>query len=898
MMSRLRWLAAMLVRGPDAEFITQDLDDLYARDRARGMSVWRAHQRYVGYLFDSALCVWRADLRWPPRPDAEWRSNMRGGSMLQDLRFALRLFRKHPAPAGIVIGGLALAIGVATAVFSIVNATMLRPYGMDDPVSVVKVMKPMHGHAWPYWSYAQFLRMREGTTLGRVEASLLEEARLTVAPASDDVANRWMLLVSGGYLNMLGARPALGRAIEPADDTPGAPPVIVASHLFWKTVLHGDPAAIGTRLWVNGSAATLVGVLRPDFTGPVDFDLRPAAWAPIAAFDDLQMGLAPTATSGPQVEVLARLTPGAAAPALEENLAAIVTRSRPPNSEPTEEGEGPAVRLFSAASPIGGPGEADVYTVLASVLGIVGLVLALACANAANLLMAAALTRAREIGVRLAMGASRRRIVRQLVNESLLLGAIAGACGFVLAIWLVPAFRSIVSMPPELDVALDGRVLLFAVAVALVCGLGAGLSPARYGARGNVLAALQSQSGAHRAGTAVAPTRLRASFVGFQAAVSMLLLACAALFARTAVTMTRVEIGFDADRLLAVSPYPQRQGLDQVAYVRAALAALRHVPWVEHAAIVRHTPFTSMESQRVTRGDASYRMSVIRSDGGYFAAVGVRILRGRAFSVDEAVNEAPVVLVSNGAARQMFGASDPIGQVVTSPARSADRRPEPATIIGVVSDAMLTRLDRTTVGTIYRPLSERSSAGSFTDDGLPMPPHLIVRTSSPGRALQAIEDALRRVDPTVRPVTSLVRERVDAYLAGPRTLVLVFGPPALLALLLAVLGVYGVTAFAAGQRKAEISVRMALGASSRDILRLLVADGLRPVLLGLAVGLALALAFGRVASQSLVGISPYDPLALGAALITLLGCALIAVVAPARRAANADPAGLLRAPCD
>ena len=513
------------------------------------------------------------------------------GRVVQDLRFALRLFRKHPAPVGIAIGGLALAIGVATAVFTVVDVSLLRPYGMDDPASVVSVTRP-GVPGWVGWPYGQFLRMRTGTRLAVVEAALPRQARVNPTRTDDASPTHRVLFVSGGYLSMLGGRPSLGRSLDAADDVSSAPAVAVISDRLWRTAFNGDLHVIGRTVWVNDAPATVVGVLQPRFTGPVTEPV--AVWATFAAFDDLHMGSAITAEAGASVEVIARLSPGTARRAVEDNLTAIVSQPGTAGSPRADGRRLPRVQVYRAASPISGPAGGDTYVGLACILGIVGLILALACANTANLLMASAVTRRREVGVRLAMGATRGRLVGQLITESLLLGLIAGGVGFVLAFWLIPVFGRMIELSPEVTLVPDARVLAFTISVALVSGLGAGLAPARYGARGHVLVALHAQNGS--GGHAAIPSRLRTSFVGFQATVSTLLLVVAALLTRSAALTTRIDLGFDADRLVVVSFEPLRKGLDSAAFLRTALMAVREVPSAERASIVEFEPFGSSRS--------------------------------------------------------------------------------------------------------------------------------------------------------------------------------------------------------------------------------------------------------------------------------------------------------------
>ena len=872
-MRALRRLASFLVRGQDAPFIRHDLEELYARDRANGLPAWRADLRYFRLLFLSALTVWHPGERWAS--SVGWLGEFRTGEALRDVRFGARLLRKHPASAGIAIAGLGMAIAIVVSVFTVVDATMLRPFAMDDPASVVSVGS-VRMHRWPTWPYASFLRMHDEATLARVEASLLEKVRIGTTSRDGGDVSRRMLFVSGGYLELLGGRPAHGRPLNPLDDAAGAPPVVMVSHQLWSSALNADPAALGRTLWVNGIPVTLVGVMRPDFTGPIDADIRPAIWAPLSAFDDVRGGKALDRESQQAVDVIGRLKPGASARAAGDNLSAIVNRLKPASSS-TDPAK--SVRLDSAASPVAGRDAAEAYVAIVTILGIVGLVLALACANTANLLLAAATTRRPEMGTRLALGASTARLVNQMVNESLLLCLTAGALGLVLSIWLVPVLRATLDLPPELTLRPDGRAVVFTIGVTLLCGLGAGLSPARHGARGNLLGALRSQGTTNGAGTI--PSRLRTTFVGFQAAVSVFLLVAAALLARSAMRATGVGVGFDVDRLLAVAI--ERGNHD--AYARIALDAVRAVPSVERASLVQYQPFGFVEEgDEFSYEGRSYRLNVTRCDASFFAAAGLRILRGRPFSDDDVAHEAPVALISDNVARELFQGVDPIGQPLSSLPPGNGRR-EPATIVGVVSDAMLAPLRRESSGGIYRPIGRT----------LVNPPVILARTENPWLAARAVEDGLRRADSSKRPTVSIVREGLDAYLGNKRMLASLAAPIALLALLLAVLGVFGVTAFVVSQRTAEVSVRMALGASASDVARLLLADSLRPVIAGLVIGLGAALLVSGSSPGSLGGISPHDPLAIGVGAGSLIVASLVAVIVPVRRAARTDPARLLRA---
>jgi putative ABC transport system permease protein len=868
-LARPAWARALLALTPLGDRRTEvssDLGELFLDRRGR-YGVAYAH----GRLFVDVVSLWRGRARGG--------LGGLGGSMRQNLRFALRLCRRNPAPVAVALGGLALAIGTVTAAFSIVNATMLRPYGMDDPASVVRVASLDHGdRPFPYWPYAQYVRMRAGTSGAVIEAASLERQPLGIAGPDDAAPSQWVLFVSGSYLDTLGGRPVFGRPLTPADDAPDAPPALVVSHHLWKTLLASDPSVVGRTVWLTGVPMTLVGVLEPGFSGPES--PRPGVWVPMTLYDEVRGGTPVTPTSGPLVEVVARLEPDASRRAVEDNLTALV--NAPSGDAPARADERRrVVGLVGAASPMD-DADAEDYIVLACVFAILGLVLALGCANTANLLLAGATTRMREIGVRLALGATGRRLLAQLGSESLLLGLAAGAAGYVVAIWLSPVFASAIDVQPEVNVSPDVRVLLFAVAVAFVCGIGAGLSPARYAARSSVLTVLRSQ--ARTPDGPPVSTRRRTWFVGFQAATSMLLLAMAALLTRSAVLAASTDAGLDVDRLINVHLQMPRTDFDEPAYLQRALDAVRALPAVEGVALSQHPPFGSSVNtlQLPPDLDGRYELYQHRTDADYFAVSGTSVIRGRSFTAAEVSAEAPVALVSADIARRFFGEADPLGQPIS---RIPTRNPQPhAVIVGVVEDAITNSFHAKGAGTLYRPLArERSN-----------PPGLVVRTANPGVAAHAVGEALRRLDSRVRPSTTVVRERFDAFLNWKRMMAWLMGPIAVLALALSTLGIFGLTAFVVGQRSHEVSVRMAVGASAGDVLRLLAADSLRPVVIGLGVGLLAALGVGRVLPSLFSGISPHDPAAIGLAMSALLAGALVAVLVPVSRMAATDPASVLR----
>ena len=415
------------------------------------------------------------------------------GSWLTDLRYGLRVFRKHPAIIGATVGGLALAIGVGTTVFTIVNAGILRPYGMADPHSVVSVvMFARDGSSMStVWPYHAFLDMRERARHARLEAFVRDGVRLSTSSAETPSHVDALLLVSGGYLPTLGAHAILGRTLQPGDDAPGAAPVAVLNHRTWAMRLHGDPQIVGKTIWLSGTPVTVVGVLESSFTGPVDNP--PAVWAPFGSYAAIFRDHPLEPTSDMRVAVVARVEAPADRAGVTSELSAIAGSLGNLGLQ-SDQGATPpptGVRLDGVASPMDGPDATDMLAVVGVTLAIVGLVIALACANVANLLLASAASRAREIGVRLALGASRGRILRQLLSESLTIACVAGAGGLLLSIWLVPIAASATGVPETVDLRPDLMVWLFTAAIAAVSGVGAGLTPARHAARGDLVGRAQ-----------------------------------------------------------------------------------------------------------------------------------------------------------------------------------------------------------------------------------------------------------------------------------------------------------------------------------------------------------------------------------------------------------------------
>jgi predicted permease len=856
-----RWLLRLRPLGTRRAEVTADLDEVFG-ERCTAEGRRRAARRYYG----DVLSIWKWNLS----------GTRLAGDAARDLIHGLRVYRRNPGSVGITVLGLSLAIAVSTAVFSMMNVAVLRAAGVSDPDSAIQVMRAMTGGYSTSWNYGDYLTLREHAA-SPIEATLRDAARFSPAPVavSDDTApSVAMAFVGGDYLRVFGARLLHGRNLSAADDLVGAPAVVVASYGFWARRLGADPAIVGRQIWLNGVPATIVGVTSRSFTGLGD--QPPAFWAPFASYHLLYSGTPITRMSRMGVSVYGRTAAGETLEQAEARLGAVAAAVSSGGPEQTT-----GVRLELASSRFGRRSQtATLALVVTIVFTVVGLVVLLACVNVANLLLAGAATRQREIGVRLALGAPRRRIVRQLVTESLALGLAAGAIALVLTTWLVPVLAALVRMPVTVDMTPDVRVYLFLAMVSIAAGVGAGLAPARHGTRGDLVTALKGDG--PRAGGSGRPSRMRATLIGVQAAVSLVLLVLAALLTRATMRATTVDIGFDAHQLLSIAPAFGRERYDGAraqAYWTLALERLRGLAGVRAAALTVHPPFGEGHNVRgFTRNGSPYRTYTNDTDAEFFSTIGLRVVRGRTYTREEVAARAQVAVISETLARDFWPGEDPVGQTM---ARYDDESSR--VIIGVVADVISARMREMSSATVYLPIRNPQDA------------NIIVRTAGPPEAIvPALRDALQPIDSQVRLDFTLVSTGLQRQLDEPRILATLAGGLAVLALGLAVVGIYGVTTFVTGQRTREIGLRIAVGASRADVLRLLLVDSLRPVAIGLLAGAAVALLVSQLFGGILYGVGPRDPVAFAGATVILVTAATAAIVIPTRRAARVDPAFVLR----
>lgn len=861
-----RALLRLIPLGQRRAEVEADLLELF-RARASAQGHRRAAWRYVHDVLSVTTSPREAGSQVPAY--AMGSRPLEG--LTRDALYAARMFARQPITIGITILGLGLAIGVSGSVFTLMNAALLRSDGVPDSTRAPRVLRTTPNGVATAWAYNEYQRLHDAATQSRVEAWITDSASYTLAtvPPEDPPSIR-VAFVTAGYMSALGARAAYGRVLLEGDAALSAPPAVVVSHAYWRRHLGADPAIVGRTLRVGRLAATVVGVAHRTFAAP--FNDGPGIWMPLSTYHLVFDG-APV-TDSAHVSVVARVPRDVPVASAEAELTAIAAGFSV-SADPADR----AGATFDEQRRMGRPATAERLAAMLGVMIVISLVLLLACVNVANVLLANATARHREIAVRLALGATRGRIRRQLLTESVMISLTAAGVGLLLTIWIGPVLAQLSRAPSTLDLSPDLPVFLFFAAVVFACGVGAGLAPSRVGARGDLVSPLKGSGAAAPA----PPRRLRSSLLGVQAAASVLLLVLATLFVRATVRAARVEVGFDADRLVAASVGFGRSAVASraKAYWSAALDNVSAIPGVEKTALAQHPPFGGASQVMIAQQPDGTRTVTYfnRTSADYFAVVGLQLVRGRTYTEEEAAANAPVFVISETMARRYWLDRDPIGG--TLDLVSGDR----GTVIGIVKDTIVARLHEGVQATLYRPLppSEMGTA------------RLVVRSQgSPAALGRPIRDALRRVDPYFDVRTSLIRDGLDEEVSQPRIVALVSGAMAVLAVVLAAIGLYGVTVALVGQRVREIGVRMALGAERLDVVGLFLRESLRPVFVGLTIGVVLALLGARAIAAILFGVSPHDPLAFGLAVTILLASAVTAVLVPTRNAARVDPASVLR----
>ena len=696
--------------------------------------------------------------------------------------------------------------------------------------------------------------------------------------------------MSGSFFELLGARPARGRLLSPADDrVPGKHPVAVISHRLWQTRFGSDPGVVGSAVQLNGNPFTIVGVASAEFTG-VSLDSLPDVWVPIAMVQQTLLEFADdhvlTGRNLSWLDIVARLKPGVSRARAQAELDAI---ARHRAAAQPKDHQDPGARLLVAADFAVGPGFRDEARRLSWLLiGMAGLVLLIACADGAGLLLLRAERRRREIGVRLALGASPRQIARQLFVESLLLAGLGAAAGLLLAVWASELLAT--AVPPEFALpmgaatsALDTRALGFAAAAAGLCAFLAGLAPALRSGRLDVLSSIKGT------GAPVAPGRftLRDGLVAGQIALTAVLLVGAGLTAHTLAREAAVDPGFEPHGRLVASVDLARQGYSRekgAAFYVELLERARALPGVRGAALGRTTPVqtsgmrTSIESDGYTPAPGEVPQADLNIvTPGFFAALGGRLVAGRDFDARDSATSPAVAIVSESMARKFWPGVSPVGRRIMNlgpPGVGGE-------VIGVVRDMRVRSLRGAPEPTVYVPL---------TQFYMPRITILLDARTDPAGLVRPLTQAVAEIDPGL-PLfhVSTLEEKLHLALGQSRLIALLVGAFGALALLLSATGLYGIVSYATQARTREFGIRMALGAQKANVRRLVLRRGARIAVVGLAAGLAVAAAASRLAAQLLFGISPLDPLSYTFAAAILAAAVLAASAVPAERAARVDP---------
>jgi predicted permease len=814
-------------------------------------------------------------------------------TMWQDLRYSARMLVMNPGFTLIAVITLALGIGANTTIFSFLNGLVLRPIpGVREPERLVAVYTS-DSSSGPYGvsSYPDYVDFRDEADAFSGLAAYMS-AGMLILTGGDEAERLRSVYVTGNYFDTLGVVAHAGRLLGPADDTTPQP-VAVISHGLWQRRFGGDPAIIGRTITLDSRVYTIVGIAPESFRG-LRLGAPPEVWLPLmVSTEDLR------SRGSRGLGMTGRLRPGVPLEQAQSQMTAIMaqlaraypqtnlgTRARPNDPRPMT-----VVR----ESRIGPQGQRNVWTVFGLLLAVVGLVLLIACANVANLLLARASARRREIAVRLAIGASHGRLVRQLLTESLMLALLGGGGGLLMALWssqLLPALFS----PGEasgLDMSPDWRILVFTLAASLLTGVLFGLAPALASSRPDLVAALKDGESGVGGTTGGRRQRftLRQMLVVAQVALSLVLLIGAGLFLQSLSRALAFDPGFASQNLLIASLATRGMAMNREqgeAFYRQALERIGVLPGVRAVSLTGIVPIGGGGQRRGVQlegyeprpnEDMELNLNVVGLN--YFNTMGIPLVQGRDFNTQDSAGGPGVVIVNEELARRYFPGKNPIGKRVR-----LGRNSPYVEIVGVARAAKYRELREAPLPFIYLPFAQ-AYRGDMT---------LLVRTvGDPANTVPAVRSEIRRLNSDV-PVFGVrtMSEQIGAALATDRmvaVLLAIFGG---IALLLAAVGIYSVMSYVVTQRVREIGIRLALGSQTADVLKLVVGQGMKLVMMGVAFGLAMSFALTRLVASMLFEVSATDPVTFAAIASLLMVVAALACYLPARRATKVDPLVALR----
>ncbi|HEU0173136.1 MAG TPA: ABC transporter permease [Blastocatellia bacterium] len=810
-------------------------------------------------------------------------------TLFHDLRFGFRRLIKTPGFAVIAILSLALGIGANTAVFSLVNLILFRPLPLANPQEVVSVSAVGKNGAMAAFSYPNYIDFRDRNEV----LSGLLASRFVVVSLSRNGNNEkvWGDLVSGNYFDLLGVKPALGRTFLPDEDkTRLSHPVAVISHSLWQTRFGGDPSVVDRDVLINGRKFKIIGVAPAGFKG-TEVIYTPEIYVPFA----MQKWIEPENNyldnrDAGNMFAVGRLKPGVSAAQAEASLnllAAQLAKDFP------NENEGMMIQVVPPGFVLPQLRNA-MLGVSAALMGLVALVLLIACTNLANLLLARATERGKEIAIRLSIGAGRARIVRQLLTESVMLAVAGGLIGVALAQWIIDSIMALkppIAIPITLELHVDWRVLVFSMIVSIVTGVLFGLVPALQATKPDLIPALKdvaSQSGVRR-------SLLRSGLVVTQVAVSLLLLIAAGLTLRALERLHALNPGFNPENALMMNFDLSLQGYQTDAgmqFRKQLLNRVESLPGVKSASITDFMPLSMNynSNQILIEGRPQERgvnaPSAMNANVGlkYFETIGTPLVAGRDMNEQDQEGKTRSVVVNETFARKFFPGANPIENALGKQFRTSPGG-QPWQIVGVARDGKYWTIGEDPQSFVWYPIGSQLAYN-----------YLLVRTSAkPETVIGAIRGEFRNLDPNL-PVTDVkpLTEHMNLSLFPARAFAALLSAFGLLALALAAIGIFGVMSYAVSQRTREIGVRMALGAGAKDIFKLIVGRGLLLTLIGVGVGLALALVGTRLLSSLLYSVSAIDPLTFAGVTLLLVAVAFLACYFPARRAMKTDPMVALR----
>jgi putative ABC transport system permease protein len=800
-------------------------------------------------------------------------------TLFKDISYGIRSLLKHPGFTAIAVITLALGIGANTAIFSVVNAVLLRPLKYPDPEQLVLVTDTQPPSSETPADYAEYLDWRDQAQFFQHLAAYFNTTYTLTGQG--DPQQLWGVRMSASTLPALGVNPILGRGFRQEEEVRSSERVALISYGFWQRQFAGDAKVVGQAITLDAKPYTVVGVLPSTLRALNPLDIQTGqerdVWLPLR----LDTEIAPRGLHF--LTVFARLRPGVS---MAQASAAMAGVNAHLQQERSIDHGAKLMSLQQAIVP------AKVRTSLLLLLGAVGFVLLIACGNVANLLLARSTSRQKEIAIRLALGASRTRLIRLLLTESLLLALLSGVAGLLLSVWGVSVFVTAArALVPRLEeVGLDLRVLLFTAGVSLLTGLLFGLAPALRASKSEMQESLKEGG---RSGVGRGQQRLRGSLVVVEVALSLVLLVGAGLLVKSFVHVLTTDRGFDAEQVLTanltLSSVKYAEPQQQALFFQQFLESVKRVPGVEAAAIVNNAPLTGDGTNggikiegRTDPPDQQpvAEKSIISPE--FFSVMRTSLLRGRVFTEQDNMSAAPVAIINESLARRYFAGENPIGRRIDFNWDTKGTQE----VVGIVRDIKQYGLDLPTAPTIYVPHSQRPDSGMT----------VVVRSSlDPASLVGAMRQQLLALDKE-QPLAQVrtMQQVVAQSTAQRRVMVMVSALFGALALLLAALGLYGVMAYTVTLRTREIGVRMALGAQRSDILRLVISNGMALALIGIAVGLAGAFALTRLMVSLLFHVTPTDARTFAAVPALLIVVALLACCIPARRATKVNPLVALR----